>query len=115
RPGQTSRRFLHPVLATFAHALPVALSDLDAPPGTTVHLHVEGEAGDDWLIVRETARWRLYTGRISAPDARVTLDQDTAWRLFTKGISPHVARGRVLLEGDHHFGEQLLHTVAIIA
>jgi hypothetical protein len=53
------RRFLHPVLATFAYALPVALQSVDAPTGSTVHLHVAGEAGGDWSVACDEQGWRL--------------------------------------------------------
>src|SRR4051812_42890656 len=39
KPGLTESRFMHPILATFVYALPVAFRDIAAPPGTTVHLH----------------------------------------------------------------------------
>src|SRR5439155_13744579 len=88
RPGQTTRRFLHPVLATFAHALPVTFGDVAAPLGTAVQLRVTEEAGGDWTVRREAERWRLFVGEPETFAARVTLDPRTAWRLFTRGISP---------------------------
>jgi uncharacterized protein (TIGR03083 family) len=115
KPGQANRRFLYPVLATFAYALPVAFRETDAPPGTAVQLRVDGEAGGDWSVVREESRWRLYVGAPDLPDARVTLDQATAWRLYTKGIMPEDARRAAQFDGDRRLAERILHTVAIIA
>ena len=115
KPGQANRRFLYPVLATFAHALPVAFRETDAPPGTAVQLHVDGEAGGDWSVVREESRWRLYVGAPAAPACRVILDQSIAWRLYTRGISPAQARSIARFEGDTRLGEHVLEVVAIIA
>lgn len=115
KPGQTDRSFMHPILATFAHALPVSFQDVDAPANTTVQLHVEGEDGGDWSVVREAKRWRLYQGAPATPDARLTLDASTVWRLFTKGISPDAARAVARIEGNAALAEPILHTVAIIA
>jgi uncharacterized protein (TIGR03083 family) len=115
RAGQTSRRFLYPVLATFAHALPMTLRDVDAPAGTTIQLHIAEEVGGDWTVRRDEDRWRLYVGAAETPVARVSLDPRTAWRLFTKGIGPQEALARATLEGDVHLAERVLHTVAIIA
>jgi len=115
KPGQNSPRFLHPILATFAYALPVTFRDVDAPIDTTVQLHVTGEAGGDWTVKREGERWRLCVGAPVSPAARVTLDPGTTWRLFTKGITPAKAREVATFEGDARLAERLLHTVAIIA
>ncbi len=43
------------------------------------------------------------------------MDGDTAWRLFTKGISKAEALARVRIEGDATVGEKVLETVSIIA
>jgi hypothetical protein len=44
----------------------------------------------------------------------VTMDQDTAWRLFTNGISRKDAEALVDVEGDTQLGRHLLNAVAII-
>jgi hypothetical protein len=49
------------------------------------------------------------------PAATVTLDQETAWRLFTKGIDPATARDRASITGDVRLGEVALRTVSILA
>jgi hypothetical protein len=115
QPGLTDRHFMGPVLATFVFALPVAFRDVTAQPGTAVHLHIEGEAGGDWALMREPSGWRLYAGEPPAPVARTRMDQETAWRLFTKGMSAAEAVKSVLLEGDLQLGRQVLHAVSIIA
>lgn len=114
QPGQTEPRFLHPVLATFAYALPVVLDDTDAPIGTIAHLHIHGQAGGDWSVVRERNGWQLYLGVPAAAAARVELNQDRAWRLYTKGITPREAQAAATFTGDHHLGRRLLDAVAII-
>jgi hypothetical protein len=43
------------------------------------------------------------------------MDGDTAWRLFTKGISKEAALARVRIEGNRALGEKVLDTVSIIA
>ena len=49
------------------------------------------------------------------PRATVIMDQETCWRLFTKGMSVNEARQRTTIEGDQKLGEKLLNTVSIIA
>jgi uncharacterized protein (TIGR03083 family) len=115
KPGLTVRRFMAPVLATFVYALPPTFRDFDAPPGTKMHLHIEGEAGGDWYLAREGPGWTLYPGTSVSPDALVDIDQSIAWKLFTKGVTPQEAESASRFEGDRRLGRQVLKAVAIIA
>lgn len=114
RPGLTDPRFLSPVLATFAHALPVACADTVSPPGTVIEMQVTGEAGGTWSVACQRSGWALYEGSSDAPAARVVLGQDLAWRLLTKGAAPREAERAAVLEGDPALGRAVLGAVAII-
>ena len=48
-------------------------------------------------------------------DATVELDEDRAWRLFTKGIAKEEARRAARIEGDEALAERALDTVSILA
>jgi uncharacterized protein (TIGR03083 family) len=115
QPGLRGRRLFGPVLDTFARALPHTYRGVPAPDGTHVQLVITGEAGGAWSLVRRDGAWGLYDDVSSPPATIVTLDQDTAWRLFTKGIASEAARGMVRCEGDTGLGLVLLDAVAIIA
>jgi len=107
-------RLFAPVLAAFMHALPHTLRDLDRPPGTTLRVEVTGLAGGKWTAAREGEGWRFADPADAGPN-RVIVDQDTAWRLVTKGLAPEAARARVAIAGDRELGEAVLQMVAIIA
>ena len=92
-----------------------AFHDTNAPDGTVVHLHIEGEAGGDWSLVKKTGGWKLYSGAAESPDALVRLDQTLAWRLLTKGILPEDAKPQIEFTGDERLGLPVLRAVAIIA
>ncbi|HET9494063.1 MAG TPA: maleylpyruvate isomerase family mycothiol-dependent enzyme [Chloroflexia bacterium] len=115
KPGLTERRFMGPVLAAFAFALPVAFLPAVQPPGTTVHMRITGEAGGDWSLVRNRESWVLYEGAAAHARARVEMDQSLAWRLLTKGISEEDAAPIIRFEGDRELGGHVLRAVAIIA
>jgi hypothetical protein len=115
KPALTDRRFLGPVLAAFVYSLPHAFRETKAEPGTTVQLHISGDAGGDWSLRREAQGWILYSGEPATPFASVQMDQDTAWRVFTKGLSPAHAESLVSFNGDSALGKQVLQAVAIIA
>lgn len=115
RPGLKDPRYLGPVLEAFVHALPRALQSVEAPDGTAVRLVVTGEAGGRWVAVRDGERWALGedTGQDAA--ATVTLDQDVAWRLWTRGITIDDARPPIRTEGDPELAARMLEMVSIMA
>jgi hypothetical protein len=113
-PGMTEPRYLRPVLDTFVHALPHAFRDMPGRQGTAVQFRARGDAGRDWVLLREKAGWALYVGVAAAPAAEVALDQDDAWRMFTKGLRGEALRARVSLRGDPALAEKVLTAVAIL-
>ncbi len=116
--GKTSLKdahFVHPVLSTFVHALPHAYRNIRASDGTMVKLVVTGEGGGEWHLVRERNKWCLYADANLSPMSTVIMDVDTAWRLFTKGISQERARNLTEITGDFDLGQVMLSAVAILA
>lgn len=115
QPVLAERKWLFPVLDTFLRALPHTYRQVDAAEGTSVWFQITGEAGGDWSLQRGQGQWLLYTG--AAPDAVATvqLDQDSAWRLFTKGISQATAQTKIQVAGDATLGLHLLEMVSIMA
>lgn len=115
RPGLKERRMFHPVLDTFACALPHTYRAVEASPGTVVKLEISGEAGGEWAVIRERSGWRLVKDIPERIDGAAVLDQETAWRLFTRGISSEEAAARSSLAGDRTLAGVLLQTVSILA
>jgi uncharacterized protein (TIGR03083 family) len=115
KPGLTEPRYLAPALDAFVRALPHTYRNVDAAEQTLVALTITGAAGGTWVLLREQAAWQLYLGIARAPDAQVTLDQDTAWRLFTKGISEATAHAQAVLTGDLRLAAPMLKVLSVIA
>jgi uncharacterized protein (TIGR03083 family) len=115
RPGMTDARWLGPVLAAFMYAVPRALSGVSAPDGTAVRCIISGNAGGEWVALRWGGAWVLGSTSDTTADATVTLDQDVAWRLFTKGMSREDAQERSLITGDPLLAGQIFDTVSILA
>ncbi len=115
RPGLTDRRFFAPVLGTFVRALPHTFRGVSAPEGAHVKLTITGDAAGEWSLLRDGGRWALFHDVFTAPDAAISTDGDTAWRLFTKGISKAEALTRAAVTGDRTLALKVLDTVSIIA
>lgn len=114
RPGLFSRRLFAPVLDAYVRALPHTFRDVARPDGAAIALRITGDAGGDWTLRRDGGAWRLYTGLTPSPQASVTLAQDDAWRVFTKGLTSDEATRRAGIEGDPALAHTLLRTVSIL-
>lgn len=115
RPGFKEPRYLAPVLATFVRALPRTFETILAAEGTVVTLTITGASGGRWSVKRVEDGWKLFSGTSTGPAAETILDEDTAWRLFTHGLTAEQARGQAILKGDPALGLQVLEMVSIIA
>jgi uncharacterized protein (TIGR03083 family) len=107
-------RLFAPLIATMVRGVPHALRDLDAPDGTHIRI-VLHDPNLALSLVRDGGRWQLVQPIPAKADATVELAGDTAWRVFTKNISPAEARQSATITGDKTLGERVLHTVSIVA
>lgn len=115
RPGLKEREWFAPVLDAFARGMARPLAQVAAPEGTALRLTIRGESGGEWVALREAEGWRLGTGPAIAAAATVVVDEETAWRLFTKGITKDEARRSATIAGDPVLADRMLETVSILA
>lgn len=115
KPLLTKRKWLSPVLDTFMRGLPHTYRNLEAKNGTSVSVQITGEAGGEWSLVREGFHWHLFVGRDPQATCCVQIDQNLAWRLFTKGVTREDAKRQVQIDGNAALGEQVLEMVSIMA
>ncbi|HEV7216255.1 MAG TPA: hypothetical protein VGP33_14155, partial [Chloroflexota bacterium] len=112
--GIRERRLFAPVLETFIQALPRALRDVPAPDGTRLKVCITGEAGGTWAAVRSAGRWKLDPTDGRAATATATLDQESAWRLWTRGFSPEEGAQVVRVTGDRELAGAVRRMIAFI-
>ena len=115
RPGIIVPDLYHPVLDCFVRGLPFLYRDVDAPAGTVVALEIAGECGGTWLLGRGRTGWSLVDDGTGGVVSRVTIPQEIAWRVFTRGIDRESARAQVQLAGDADLGEKVLNLTAVVA
>ncbi|MGH2614388.1 MAG: maleylpyruvate isomerase family mycothiol-dependent enzyme [Thermomicrobiales bacterium] len=115
RPGLKERAWFAPVLEAFVRGLPRALQDAPALVGTVLRLSITGDAGGEWVALRENGGWILGIAPEIPAAATLELDQEVAWRLFTKGIRKEEAQQVSRLTGDIALAERALDTVSILA
>jgi hypothetical protein len=109
-----SPELYHPVLDCFLRALPHLYRDIDAPVGTVILVEISGDCGGQWFLSKQLDRWGFAEQTPTAFNSRVTIPQELAWRLFTKGLDPDLARAKVAIEGDQILGAKILNLTTIV-
>jgi hypothetical protein len=115
-PGIMTREFYFPVLDCFLRALPYTYRSVDAKPDSFAQFNISGACGGRWYLMRdgETGAWKLTTSPLGEKISEVTIPQEIAWRIFTKGIAPEEARTQVLLSGEEAVGLHILKMISIV-
>jgi hypothetical protein len=114
----TERRLFHPCLDVFMRALPETFRHVAAPEGTIVTVRITGDAGGEWFLTRSCKAWRLAEAAAGPATARCTIDQDSAWKLFTKRLDRAVAFRRfpeIKIDGDIDLGSHVIDMVSVMA
>lgn len=114
-PGLSQRKWLYPALDIFVRALPFTYHGTDAEQGRSIRFEIRGEAGGVWTLLRAAEGWGLFAGSDRGSATQVSLDQETAWKLFSKELSGDAARRNVRIEGDLALGRPVLNAVAVMA
>ena len=115
RPGIMTPELYGPVLECFMRGLPHAYRDVSARPGSVVEVTVTGDCGGTWWLERGANGWSLVTAAARERiDARTSIPQSIAWRVFTKGIRRDDAKSQVAISGDEALGAAVLGMTAIV-
>lgn len=107
--------FLRSVLATFAFSLPMAYRGIETRSGARVQLTVEGPSGGDWTVIREDAGWTLRVGAADTPGALVSMDEDTAWRMYVRALPSDEVERRSPVVGDAPLARVLFDAFALVS
>ncbi len=114
RPGIMTRELYYPVLDCFLRGLPHLYRNVAAPAGSSILVEISGDCGGQWLLTRGATRWTFQCEEPEAIGCPVTIPQEIAWRMFTKGIDRDAAREQTTIEGDSSLAESLFRLTAIV-
>jgi uncharacterized protein (TIGR03083 family) len=92
--------WLHAVLLIALRGLAHAFRETHVETGRTLTIEITGPAGGAWTLKRADSGWKLWAGRESIESARVTMSDDTAWRLLFSALPPGRAESLVTTSGD---------------
>lgn len=113
--GLVERQWLFPVIELCIRALPFTYQMVEAPDGTGITVRITGEAGGVWSLMRNDGEWNLYAGEDENAEAAVELSDDTAWRLFSKGLDHGAMARRIAITGNQTLGSKIFDLLAIMA
>jgi uncharacterized protein (TIGR03083 family) len=114
RPGIMTPELYYPVLDCFMRALPNLYRDVDATVGTSLLLEISGECGGRWLLSRGSTQWGFVKPVVGEFASRVTIPQELAWRVFSKGIDRDAARRQIEVEGNRDLAEKVFQLTAVV-
>ena len=115
KQGIMTKEFYYPFLDIFMRALPYTFRDVHAAFGTVVTIEVLTDIGGQWNILKTESGWQLNKELNLEPDAHVAIDPDTAWKLFSKSLTPEQVADKVEMKGNKTLAEQALKMVAVMA
>lgn len=115
KPGIMMKELFYPFINTFMCALPQTYKYVEVPTGTSVEVLVNTDMGGVWHINKTDEGWVLRHFTRLEPNAHIEIDPDTAWRLFSKGISPEEALEKVAIRGDERLAKTALGMVSVMA
>jgi hypothetical protein len=114
QPDLLDKELFHPVLNTFMYALPHSYRDIEAEDGAAIEIEIAGGAGGAWFVQYTSNKWKLSSA-ITNPSAVVHMTGETAWKLFTKGLSTAEADDLVQISGDFRLGQRMRSVLGVMA
>jgi len=107
-------RWLRAVLEIAMHALPAAYRDQAAHDGASLVVQVTGPSGGTWTLTRNVAHWDIDAEPRERATTKVTLSDQTAWRLLFNALAGRDLEPLVAVEGERTLALPLLNTRAIV-
>lgn len=112
-PPLAAKSWLRPVLEISLLALPHGYARVAARAGTSIALHVHGEAGGEWSLVRVAGAWRLEAGARADAACRVRAGDYDLARLLLHRLRDE-QQAILEVEGDAALAEPLRRTRAVM-
>lgn len=107
-------QWFQPYLETSLRALPYHYRDVKAEPGCVLCFVFQGMEKKHYFLHFEDNHWELLANSNSEPACVVTIHDEDAWKIFTKGIQREEAIQRSPITGDRDLGLQIFDLIAVM-
>jgi len=115
KQGIMTKELFYPFIDTFMFALPHTYRNVDAENGTVIRLNVSSEIGGSWFLLRENEKWILKKENNLKSSSIITIDPDTAWKLFSKSLRPENILSKVEITGNENLAAVALEMISVMA
>ncbi len=107
-------KWYYPYLDTSVRALPFHYREVKGKMGDLIKFVIVGASEKSWFL-QYHGSWDLYTSTTEIPNCEVRINDQIAWRIFTKGISKDEAIRKSLITGKRNLGLKIFDMVAVMA
>ncbi len=114
KPGILTKELYYPVMDTFMMALPHTYSYTNTKENTVLQVSISGDAGGDWFLVKKD-QWQLQKQNGLPVTTQVIIDENIAWKLFTKSWRKQDVINSIMIKGDEAVAEPVLGMIAVMA
>lgn len=115
KPALMTKELFYPFIDIFMLALPHTYRTITAENGTVVKLTVTTPVGGSWYLTRAAGVWTLTKESKQIPATEISIDPDTAWKLFSKSLRPSAVKDKITITGNLQLGETALNMVSVMA
>lgn len=115
KQGIMTKELFHPFLDTFMYAFPYTFKNIEAENGTILSLKVTTDIGGQWNIVKTENGWSLDKNNYIESCAKITIDPDSAWKLFSKSYTSDQVIEKVEIMGNKKLAYHILKMVSVMA
>ncbi|SHG03186.1 Mycothiol maleylpyruvate isomerase N-terminal domain-containing protein [Fodinibius roseus] len=113
RPLLVGEQWLSPLLNTLIRGVPPVYDKYaDKNADEQIEIYITGVIDNSWILTTENNRWQLYESNGDEAKTTIELDDDTAWRVFTKNITEQEALKRIKIAGNQKLGQLISKTVS---
>lgn len=114
KPGIITKELYYPVMDTFMMALPYTYRDTPAKENTVVQVTISGSSGGDWFLIKKQ-NWQLQKKNHLPVTTQVSIDENIAWKLFTKSWRRKDVISNISIKGNEALAEPVLGMIAVMA
>ena len=95
-------------------ALPHTYGHTSAKENSAVQVTVTGGAGGDWFIIKKE-KWELHKENKLPVAVHVSINENIAWKLFTKSWRKKEVIHHVAIAGDPLLAEPVMDMISVMA
>lgn len=108
-------RWYQAYIDTSVRALPYHYKPISGSDGDVIKFTFRGTIDKTWYLQWTENQWSLLLKTTETPTAEVIINDDIAWRIFTKGIDKKEAIDQSHIIGDRTLGVKIFDMIAVMA